>query len=104
MRLPVGPIALRRPLSRVVPFAWEESHLYVAFKVQELALWFAAEWFFTRFFRAAPVWFDLLVVDPAELLCLRNAQKQLPGSYISHGDYTSRSKLPWQTVRVQSRM
>lgn len=33
--LPLGPIALRRPLSRVVPFAWEESHIYSAIKVPE---------------------------------------------------------------------
>lgn len=35
MRLPLGPIALRRPLSRGVPFAWEESHLYKAIKVRK---------------------------------------------------------------------
>ena len=30
---PVGPVALRRLLSRVVPFTWEENHLYTAIKV-----------------------------------------------------------------------
>ena len=30
---PVGPLALRRLLSRVVPFTWEENHLYTAINV-----------------------------------------------------------------------
>ena len=30
---PIGPVALRRLLSRVVPFTWEENHLYTAIKV-----------------------------------------------------------------------
>ena len=38
---PVGPVALRRLLSRVVPFTWEENHLYTAIKVHLPADFFA---------------------------------------------------------------